>query len=153
MKGAIDSRIAEEQARQRASATTATPSPGARSASSTRRSNSRNDSPSARPRRAKPKEDGQSPARRPDPSEFEAPFVIEDEPEESAPVETTTVDEKTETMAPSKIAQAGGEGDGEKESEKSAAVSPQPVAELSAEVKTKLRRLENMEPRYKGRRV
>ena len=79
--------------------------------------------------------------------------MIEDEPEESAPVETTTVDEKTETMAPSKIAQAGGEGDGEKESEKSAAVSPQPVAELSAEVKTKLRRLENMEPRYKGRRV
>lgn len=43
------------------------------------------------------------------------------------------------------------EADGEKVLEKSATPHPQPPAELSIEVKTKLRRLENMEPRYKGR--
>lgn len=96
----------------------------------------------------KPKDDGQSPARRPDPSEFEAPLK-EDEPEEPAQSATTEGGENTEVMVVNPNPPT--EVEGEKESEKLGSVQPQPPVELPAEVKSKLRRLENMEPRYKGK--
>jgi hypothetical protein len=149
LKGAIDSRIAEEQARQKA----ITPAPVSRSASTVRRSTSRTDSPSAKPRRPRPKEDGTT-ARGPDPSEFEAAFVIEDDSEEPSRVGTPAIaEDKGATMpegnAPSESV-ASGEGS-ERGTEKATDMSPKGPADLPIEVRTKLRKLEKLESKYQGR--
>ncbi|KAL3417137.1 viral a-type inclusion protein repeat protein [Phlyctema vagabunda] len=145
IKGAIDSRIAEEQARQKA---TASAPPLSRSASATGRPSlsSRTDSPSRRPRKPRPKEDDEPPAKGPDPSEFEAAFVIDDESE--GPTRTgilVAMDEKT--------SQVEGNAPSEKTKEKENGVetpanaAPKAV-ELPQDVRTKLRKLEKLESRY-----
>ncbi|KAK0105260.1 hypothetical protein ONS95_004352 [Cadophora gregata] len=145
LKGAIDSRIAEEQARAKAAP------PVARSASTARRSNSRTDSPASKPRRPRPKDNEGSTARGPDPSEFENAFVIEDESEGPSRVGTPAIgDEKSpqsaDTMTPA--TSVSGEG-GEKAGEASADAPAVPVpVELPPDVRTKLRKLEKMESRY-----
>lgn len=136
LKGAIDSRIAEEQARQKAAA-----SPISRSSSSSKRPSTRNASPAQKPRRPKPKDDG-TVGRGPDPSEFEKAFVIDDEDE---PVK---VPEKTEVMADNNGAEANVSG----EAEKRESIDSSPKApELPTEVRAKLRKLEKLEGRYQGR--
>lgn len=150
LKGAIDSRIAEEQARQKSAAAAGTPV--SRSASTIRRSTSRTESPSSRPRR-KPKDNEVSTARGPDPSEFENAFVIEDESEEPSRVGSPAIgEEKPATMAEGNAtakAEASGESS-EKTTEKAVGASPK-APELSPEVRTKLRKLEKLESKYQGR--
>jgi hypothetical protein len=150
LKGAIDSRIAEEQARQKSAA--AAGAPVSRSASTVRRSTSRTESPSSRPRR-KPKDNEVNTARGPDPSEFENAFVIEDESEEPSRVGTPAIgEEKPATMVEGNAtAEAGASGESsEKAPEKAVEASPK-ASELSPEVRTKLRKLEKLESKYQGR--
>ncbi|TVY45745.1 Golgin [Lachnellula occidentalis] len=124
LKQAVDTRIAEEQARAQNS------TPAARSNSTARRT----DSPSARPRKAKPKDSDGTPTRGPDPSEFETAFVIEDDFEEPSRTSTSV-------MMDEKGLEAGGSGDG---SERGSANPPV----LPTEVRTKLRKLEKLESKY-----
>lgn len=144
LKQAVDSRIAEEQARQK------TPvSPVTRSNSTAQRSLSRTESPASRPRKPRPKDNDGTPVRGPDPSEFETAFVIEDESEEPSGVNTPTMtDEKTtESAAPS---EAGTSLDGSERSSEKTTVTPPKAIELPQEVRTKLRKLEKLESKYQG---
>jgi hypothetical protein len=147
LKGAIDSRIAEEQARAKAASAVPT-----RASSTARRSTSdRNESPAKRAR-AKPKEadDG---ARGPDPSVFEGAFVIEDDSEEPSRVGTPAIgDTKAETMDEGRTTEEAGEGRGqETTSEKTEALlQPLEATELPPDVRAKLRKLEKLESRYQG---
>ncbi|KAG9231814.1 putative Golgin IMH1 [Amylocarpus encephaloides] len=146
IKGAIDSRIAEEQARQKTAGGSS--SPVSRSNSTVKRSSSRTESPSTRPRRAKPKDGDGSPARGPDPSEFESAFVIEDESEETA--SATSVKEKADSMADtSATPEAKASGDGKGKGTEMAAESPTKASDLPADVRAKLQRLENLQSKYK----
>jgi hypothetical protein len=146
LKGAIDSRIAEEQARAKAAA----------GPSTIQRSNSaRTDPPSKRPR-PKPKvvDDG---ARGLDPSEFEAAFVIEDESEPTTRSGTPAPSD-TKTSTPASSSPATGSAAMEKSddgSDKARDASPAPRAslDLSPEVRQKLRKLEKLESRYQGRQA
>jgi hypothetical protein len=146
IKGAIDQRIAEEQARAKAAAVV----PG-RTSSTLRSTSSKSDSPSKRPRpRPKAVDDG---AKGPDPSEFEGAFVIEDDSEEPSRVGTPAVpDTMSETKAGDRTItlpigaesiEAAAEKDGD------AVLKPLPV-ELLADVRIKLRKLDNLESRYQG---
>ncbi|TVY25726.1 Golgin [Lachnellula hyalina] len=139
LKQAVDTRIAEEQAR---AAQHSTPVSIARSNSTARRT----DSPSARPRKPKPKDSDGTPTRGPDPSEFETAFIIEDDSEEASRASTPVMmDEKAHLVAGSTAPlEAGGSGDG------SARGSATPLA-LPTEVRTKLRKLEKLESKYQGK--
>ncbi|KAH8660725.1 hypothetical protein BGZ60DRAFT_111950 [Tricladium varicosporioides] len=148
LKGAIDSRIAEEQARQKAAGSSAPPSRSNSTSNNTvRRSSSRTESPSTKPRRSKPKDGDGAQARGPDPSEFENAFVIEDESEEVASEKPAKVEEKESTMAATTDAGASEEAEKEKATEKPAAI-PAKAAELPADVRTKLRKLELLSSKY-----
>lgn len=138
LKGAIDSRIAEEQARQKATTT-----PISRSSSSAKRASSRTESPAQKPRRPRPKDDGTA-GRGPDPSEFENAFVVDDEEE---PAKSTM--EPAAVMADNNGTEASGSGDPEKGGE--SADTPPKAPELPTEVRAKLRKLEKLESRYQGR--
>ncbi|OBT49822.1 hypothetical protein VE04_10040, partial [Pseudogymnoascus sp. 24MN13] len=153
LKGAIDSRIAEEQAKAKAAGTPATGS------GTVSRSNSARADPT---KRTKPKtkvvDDG---ARGPDPSEFESAFVIDDDEDtpESTRSATPLVTEgkgATTTMAgkssPAPAAAANGDGVNEKLEAVPKSTTPPPVTtaatELPMEVRQKLRKLEKLESRY-----
>src|SRR5450755_4386719 len=114
IKGAIDSRIAEEQARAKAAAA----APARTASNAVRRSASnRNESPS-RKIRAKQKgvDDG---TRGPDPSVFEGAFVIEDDSEELSRVGTPIPDSKPEmTTDNGTTAETAGSTEGEVVDEK-----------------------------------
>ena len=150
LKGAIDSRIAEEQARQRA--LQSTPS---RSNSSARRSSSRTVSPSKRQARAKQREERANDAvaeKSPDPSEFEPELTLDDEESRSrvatpapgaelagdrtAPVALNDEPPPEEHKEPN-----GKMEEGEK--------TPAPL-ELPTDVRVKLRKLDKLEARYQG---
>ena len=153
IKGAIDSRIAEEQARQRASQ-----SSPSRSNSGARKPPSRSASPAVRAARNRQVESkGGDPAQKgPDPKEFEPDFVIDDEdlpsrsvtprptPEKSGEVTSgeTTVD-KALSVNGGQQAKEKGSGDG--------SPAPAPVVELPTDVRVKLRKLEKLEARYHGK--
>jgi hypothetical protein len=153
VKGAIDSRIAEEQARQKSAAATGTTV--SRSGSTARRSTSRTESPSSRPRRAKPKDNEVNTARGPDPSEFENAFVIEDESEEPSRVGTPAIeDEKLAAMTEGNATgETGGSGEGNEKAAEKVVEAPPKTIELPTEVRTKLRKLEKLESKYQGRIV
>ena len=147
LKGAIDSRIAEEQARQRAAVQSTSPS---RSGStSARRSLSRNLSPSKRPRQSRkpdlPTEKG------PDPNDFDSDFAAGDEsanggmsnhdvPERN----TNTEGQNSEEGGLSGAVNETGSAMDNDEAKKPA----QPSGELSTEVRVKLRKLERLENKY-----
>ena len=150
MKGAIDSRIAEEQARQRP--LQASPS---RSNSVSRRT-PRSGSPAVRNGRNRSIENeaGDTPAQGPDPKEFEAEFVIADE---EAPSRAAT---------PQPQASKGNDNDDGKalvdKSSGSAEITPGAASQsqsersnadtgLPTEVRVKLRKLERLETRYQGK--
>ncbi|KAI9820314.1 MAG: hypothetical protein M1827_005936 [Pycnora praestabilis] len=136
LKGAIDSRIAEEQARQKA-----VQPPLSRSSSSARRSSSRTVSPSRRQGRARNREKGDSNGAskaQPDPSEFDPEFVIEDE----------DVTSRAATPVLGKERSEGAEGDDVVGKGKPLAEEPEASPELPTEVRAKLRKLEKLESRY-----
>jgi len=147
IKGAIDSRIAEEQAKAKAAA--ALP---ARTASTARRSASlRNESPSKRSR-ARPKDVDDS-ARGPDPSVFERAFVIEDDSEEPSRSGTPAIPETKSEVIEEKgaTAETTGADEGEVVNEK-AEILPNPATktELPPDLRSKLRKLDKLEARYQG---
>lgn len=144
IKGALDARIAEEQARQKAAAQT--PS---RSASISRRSSARNTSPSKRPLKAKDADNGGKAApsgKGPDPSEFDPDFVIGEDDDQPSRVGTPRPKEKADA---SDEAHGGKEKDGDgtaPAAEEKAASAP----DIPPEVQTRLRRLDKLEPKYSG---
>jgi len=147
IKGAIDSRIAEEQAKAKAAA--AVP---ARTASTARRSASlRNESPSKRSRaRLKEVDDG---AKGPDPSVFERAFVIEDDSEEPSRSGTPAIPDTKPEMTREKglTAENTGPDDGEVVNVKAEILpSPSTKQELPPDVRSKLRKLDKLEARYQG---
>jgi hypothetical protein len=148
LKGTIESKIAEEQAKAKAAA--ASP---ARPVSTARRSASiRNESPSKRSR-ARPKEvdDG---TRGPDPSIFEGAFVIEDDSEEPSRAGTPAIPEtkpEVEENGTATEKAVAGEGEGVHEKvEVSTALKPSITTDLPADVRSKLRKLDKLEARYQG---
>lgn len=138
----IDSRIAEEQARQKSSQEALSRS------NSARRPPGPNGSPSRRPGR--PRRNTATPIRGPDPKEFEADFAIGDEegstrsgtpqPESTAPSDAGATEENNNegTKAP---VEEGAATTGTNQS----------PSELPPEIRAKVRRLDKMETRYHGR--
>lgn len=152
LKGAIDSRIAEEQARVANAAKAAGP-PVTKTASRARRSNTLPESPGLKSKRPRPKDNEVSTVRGPDPAEFENAFVIDDDSEEASRVGTLSISEETaSTMAEStprtSISGDGGEKGGDSTAD--APATPTQV-ELPVEVRKQLRKLEKMETRYAGK--
>lgn len=145
--GALDARIAEEQAKQRA-ASQQSPS---RSSSVSKRPGSRAISPSRRATRPKDQDNGNKEppsGRGPDPSEFDPDFVIgeDDEPSRAGtprPKEKAEASDVTQTDNSGKDKEENG-----KEQARDATLSGQ--AELPPEVRTKLRKLERLESKYSG---
>lgn len=148
MKGAIDSRIAEEQARQQraAGAQSATPS---RSASTAKRPSGRATSPSKRSQRSNSTSKNAPTGKGPDPSEFDPEFIIGDDDEPSRAGTPLSSKEKSETN------EAGAHGSGEEpkpsKGEDATEGEDQRPAELPTEVKVKLRKLEKLESKYSGK--
>lgn len=142
LRDAIDSRIAEEQARQKSAQDSISRS------NSARRPPGRSLSPGARPRPRR--NTSGTPVRGPDPTEFEAEFAIGDDEDSSRsdtprlnvtpPSENQNTENATEEKHP-------------EPSEKEAASEPQLnqlPSELPPEIRAKLRRLDKMESRYRG---
>ena len=141
----MNARIAEEQARQKASQQS-TPS---RSSSAPRRSSSRNLSPSKRSAKGKDADSSKAaPAGKgPDPSEFDPEFVIGEEEEQSSRAETPRPKEKAQPAKP-----ATENGEDKKEDEKAGETDDEPdkEPELPPAVQTRLRKLDKLEPKYSG---
>ncbi|KAK3364472.1 hypothetical protein B0T25DRAFT_563492 [Lasiosphaeria hispida] len=150
LKGAIDRQIAEEQTRQKAPA----PPPnkqlqpaGSASAQRSRSSSGAGtQSPARRARAArKPSEDTTNgAASNPDPTVFEAAFVIDDTDESGTPARVATpvpADKEAQNKNAKDMAEPQKEDSGE------AVKAPFPTAEL-ASVQVKLRKLEKLEKAY-----
>lgn len=149
IKGAIDSRIAEEQARQRAAQ-----APPSRSNSTAKRPVPRAASPSVRSSsraRSGDKKDEGIQQKGPDPAEFEPEFVIGDEdaptrsgtplpgPAQDNAATSQTIGEKPDTIGDGQSTQKTGE---------SGASASTP--ELPMDVRVKLRKFDRLESRYQG---
>lgn len=146
LRDAIDSRIAEEQARSKSAQDSISRS------NSARRPPSRALSPS---KRTRPRRNTSStPGRGPDPTEFEAEFAIGDD--DSSRSGTPRVD----SPAPTDNQAVGENGDKSSEQPGKDAVPEsqsqgnqnqnQAPSELPPEIRVKLRRLDKMESRYHG---
>jgi chromosome segregation ATPase len=146
LKGAIDSRIAEEQARQRTAVQSASPSRTGSDAG--RRSLSRNLSPSKRPR---PREKADLPAEKgPDPSEFDSDFAAGSD---TAGNDFSKKDASEQNVEARKTDSEGAPpGTGEtKMNMENGEVTTTPAqrnGELPTDVRVKLRKLERVEGRY-----
>ncbi|KAI9043226.1 putative vesicle-mediated transport protein (Imh1) [Aspergillus affinis] len=144
LREAIDSRIAEEQARQKSAQDSLSRSNSARQPSG------RNLSPSRR--QSRPRRNTGTPVRGPDPNEFEQPeFTIGDD-EGSSRSATPQQDPPSNSMG-SPEQNAGEEKSTAEESPNGKDAAPagetkQSPSELPAEVKVKLRKLSKMETRY-----
>ena len=145
IKGAIDQTIAQEQARQRLSQ-----SSPSRSDSRSQRSNSRNLSPGSRRstrRGTRGQEDGSSPApsgKGPDPSTFEADFVIgEDEPSRSGTPRPVTEEEGSKEKLQREMNLYG-----KSDSQDGSPHTEPPRIELPTDVRVRLRKLDKLESRY-----
>ena len=145
LKGAIDQTIAQEQARQRQFQ-----SSPSRSDSRSQRSNSRNLSPGARRanrRGTRGQGDGSSPApsgKGPDPSAFEADFVIgDDELSRSGTPRPATEEEGTKEKSKNDM-----NLDGKSDSQDGSPYTESPNTELPTDVRVKLRKLDKLESRY-----
>ena len=151
MKGAIDSRIAEEQARHRA-LQNASPS---RSSSVSSRSGARDSSPAVRSRANRPlaRNNGDEPSKGPDPQEFEPEFVIDDD---DAPSRTLTPQPSRENNGTATTGDASNDGSSEANSESTTlkgdedGQATKAPPELPSDVRVKLRKLERLEARYQG---
>ncbi|KAL2058151.1 hypothetical protein ABVK25_001769 [Lepraria finkii] len=143
LKGAIDSKIAEEQARQRLSQR-----PPSRSNSSAKRPSSRAISPTKRAQGSRGRQDGDPPAKGPDPADFEPEFVIDDDeasrtgtPRSGTP---RPAGDRNGTTAVGKSTQE----DATLETGEAAADEPRSSSDLPTDVRVKLRKLEKLESRY-----
>ncbi|KAL9604355.1 MAG: hypothetical protein Q9219_000543 [cf. Caloplaca sp. 3 TL-2023] len=146
LKGAIDSRIAEEQARQR-SALTSPPPPHA-----ARKPSSRAESPAKRALRpgTPSRYNGEGSGKGPDPADFEPECVIDDSNPPSRSGTPKPGPARSESSTKDAVQEAPEEaGHGEEQAEKvadsSQAAAP---AELPTDVRVKLRKLEKLESRY-----
>ncbi|KAK8433715.1 leucine zipper protein 1 [Phyllosticta citricarpa] len=149
LKGAIDSRIAEEQARQRQVAEQSRSQTPGRS-NSVRRSNSRALSPGRRPARPRTPDLGDKPnAKGPDPAEFDPEFVV-GEDEMSRSTTPKPADDKDETAQAAAPTENGNVSKGEQESSDSKQYvgGSAASAELPMETRMRLRKLEKLEPKY-----
>ena len=149
LKGAIDSSIAEEQARHRALQNS--PSRSSSVASSSR---IRGASPAVKSRASKPaaNSNGEETAKGPDPKDFDPEFVVDEEDAVS----------RTATLQPSGSERGAGEGEIPKDDPVEAngtstasttegdGKPAQQSSELPTEVRVKLRKLERLESRYQG---
>lgn len=143
IKGAIDNRIAEEQARQKTTPPAGTPG-------AARKPSSRTESPATKPRRPRQKDDG---TRGPDPSVFADAFALEDEADEVPKIEAlASTEENAEGTAEPKVSQdAGAPGEGsEKMAETTGDLSQKTPEKLPVDVQKKVRRLARLEPQYEG---
>jgi hypothetical protein len=143
IRGAIDARIAEEQAKQRTTPQATPP----RSSSTQRHSSSRNLSPSKRSAKSK---DGDSSkaaptGKGPDPSEF----VIGDDEEQPSRASTPRPKEKAQPT------EGASENASEKkdDDEKGADVDEKSdkAPEIPPEAQLRLRKLDKLEPKYTGK--
>lgn len=144
LKGAIDSRIAEEQARQRSALTSSPP------LSASKRSTSRAESPAKRTIRSNaPRQNGETPAKGPDPAEFEPEFVIGDSDVPSRSGTPRPALTRSESVTRQAAEPKENLRDDREKSEKTVAdnvvETPQ---ELPTDVRVKLRKLEKLESRY-----
>lgn len=146
IRGAIDARIAEEQAKSRPARPPTTP---ARSGSATRRSDSRTQSPSKRTAKGKDEDSSKNaPAGKgPDPSTFDPEFVVGEEDEQPSRVGTPQPKEKVPSTEP-----ATDNGLEKQEDEKATEADGKQdkAPEVPAEVQIRLRRLDKLEPKYTG---
>ena len=143
LKGAIDSRIAEEQARQRASQ--ASPS---RSLSDSKRPIPRDDSPTKRPVRAggRGRKDGES-IRAPDPADFEPEFVI-GESETPSRSGTPRPISETEQKGLSDPLTEGSSETSEGRLQEKPGANGAASSELPTDIRVKLRKLDKLESKY-----
>jgi len=149
LKGAIDSRIAEEQARQRAAALAGTPSRS--NSGSIRRNAPPIGSPARQSSRQRERNDISN-EKGPDPSEFDADFVIGDDesavPSRSATPRLETAEKRVEGK------EAAGEAEKQPGADDAASVlsdastAVQRPEELPTEVRVRLRKLDRLEGRY-----
>ena len=143
--GGIDTLIADEQARQRPSA----PVSRTHSLRSPAQSD-RNDSPGRPARKLRPKDYDGAP-RGPDPVEFEKAFALEDDSEEPSRTSSPPMQGEKAATAESgtPIAVASAEND-EKGEEKLVSTANRLSNGLPPEIRSKLRKLETLESKYKG---
>ena len=146
IRGAIDARIAEEQAKQRT-----TPSVPPRGSVPPRRSNSRNLSPSKRPG-AKVKDADSKAAlpagRGPDPSEFDPEFVIGEGDDQPSRTGTPKPKEQAPAAETTTTAEDGSEKKEDSEKPTDTDEKSEKPPEIPPEVQTRLRRLDKLEPKY-----
>lgn len=145
IRGAIDSTIAQEQARQRHAQ--ASPS---RSNSNARGADSRAISPAKRVSRqgTRDQQDGDPPAKGPDPADFESEFAIDDDDltRSGTPKPQSNQNGNTKTMQETAPRQSSSETN-----EKSTAAGDfGALSILPTDVREKLRKLEKYESRYHG---
>jgi chromosome segregation ATPase len=152
LKGAIDNRIAEEQARQRQQALSASP----QRPTQRRRPLDQND-PGSRTS-SRQRQPGNAPSEKgPDPSEFEPEFAIGDD-ESAAPSRTSTPKPPSEQTTVTQEAAALKEGDsipkgGETAESRLAETNELPIPqvrtqELPNDVQVKLKKLDRLEAKY-----
>lgn len=173
IKGAIDRSIAEEQARQKALSATKDGESSTSSRTVSRSSSTRGAaSPSKRPRAKKPstsKDANGDGAANPDPAVFEAAFAIDDT-DEGTPSATPkpeeadkSLEESKDAAAPEKQAPDSGkdssDGQANGVADKPDAAKPPPresksqpaaSAEVTPEIRTKLKKLDKLEKTYSG---
>ena len=150
MKGAIDSRIAEEQARQKASQ-----SSPSRSSSSARQARIRTASPSTQSSRTREvgQDDQGNFSNQANPSDFEK--ALADDAEDGSPRTEAPKPEKVEPdevsdnlhVSPEKASAAV---DAEPKEASPANIEAQKQPDLPVDVQLRLRRLEKLEAKYKG---
>jgi hypothetical protein len=138
IRGVIDARIAEEQARQKATQ------------GSLSRSNS-NRRPAARATR--PRRDSGAASGSPDPTEFEPEFAIADD-DTSGRSSTPQPESSAASDGPGLGDAAAGKGSGASTPRESGSTSQDRASsiELPTEVRVKLRRLDKLESKYHGKR-
>jgi hypothetical protein len=145
LKGAIDSKIAEEQARQRLSQ--GSPS---RSNSSAKRPSSRAISPTKRAQGSRGRQDGEPPAKGPDPADFEPEFVIDDDGSSKTGTPRSGTPRPAGDRNGTTTAGKSTQEDTTPEINETAADEPRLSSDLPTDVLVKLRKLEKLESRYHG---
>ncbi|KAI9721057.1 MAG: hypothetical protein M1812_002538 [Candelaria pacifica] len=146
LKGAIDSRIAEEQARQKASS-----SSPSRSSSTARRAPARTESPTRRQSRTREREKGdRTLTKGPDPSEFDAELSVEDDSTEPTNGDHAQEKEGPRASGDNETGQQSPQEGEEGESKADAGEKKPSIAslELPTDIRVKLRKLDKLEPRY-----
>ena len=147
LKGAIDSKIAEEQARQRLSQN----SPS-RSNSSAKRPSSRAISPTKRVQGARGRQDGDAPTKGPDPAEFEPEFVIDDDATSRSATPRSGTPRPADDRNGTPVAGRSTREDANPDTSEAGTTADEPrlSSDLPTDVRVKLRKLEKLESRYHG---